>query len=228
MRAVEAGRGDRHVADVARVDEGEVGHVEHPAAVAAFAGERRLRLRLSSLERSLGYIQQRRGDGDGAAQSIERAMSMLETYRNEHPKEASANAMLARAHGELGERLHARGDVSRAVEHARSARSILEQLVAAEPTNARYQRDLIYVLNTGSDSLELASDLQGANEARRRSHQLAQALVVADPRAQGDQIYLTYSRQAALEKDGRLRGGSKDSLERFRAIYAQCPGQGGR
>jgi len=152
-----------------------------------------LRNRLSTVYRTLGYIQARRGEEAASLASLEKASAYGKAYCAEHLQDRNAQANFARVQSELVERLGHLGQHRRAADLAGEARATLERLVAEEPNNAAYRRGLIYALNLGAEEVEAAGDAAAANLARRRSLELADALVATEPGNQGDRIALTYT-----------------------------------
>jgi non-specific serine/threonine protein kinase/serine/threonine-protein kinase len=179
--------------------------------------------RLATIYHTLGFLQARRGNEEGALRSLRKAVDESTAYADEHPEDVSARANVARHQTDLLDRLDRRGEYAEAKSLALSAWGVLESLVAEDAVNTRYRRDLIYALNIGAASVENAGDLAEANRARRRALDLAEDLLAADPSNQGDQIAAAYCRQylgSGLVRSGEVEEGLKYLEEAARLASA--------
>jgi tetratricopeptide (TPR) repeat protein len=144
--------------------------------------------RLAAAYNQLGFAQGLGGDDGGARESLERSVSICETFCAAHPDDMGARASLASALNALAHCYWQVGQRESALSSSRKARVIQEALVAGDPNNARLRRDLVVNLRGEATYRSLSGHHDEALGTFARALSLVEANLAADPRDRWGQV----------------------------------------
>ncbi|HNC43056.1 MAG TPA: protein kinase, partial [Acidobacteriota bacterium] len=151
------------------------------------ADDPELQMELAIAYRKVGDVQGRPysanlGSTEGAQESYQNAIGMLETLSANNPATHLFQFELAQTYERLGKLQELRiGNNLLADQYYAKAQKYLERLMSANPNNYEYQKQLVAVLNTRGVVLEEADLPSDALEVYYKALALQQKLVLKDP-----------------------------------------------
>lgn len=120
------------------------------------------------------------GNTEGAIESYQKAISILESLLNSFPEENKIQRDLALAYSSIGSVLETRkGENREAIQYLEKSRDLLEALIIAEPENPQYRRMLANVFKFIGDATHDSHDKKV--EAYQKALNLSQELLALQP-----------------------------------------------